>query len=700
MFTRLAASIFIAVLILSPVLTTRTTGQSGDGARQAITWSNMVNCSLNGNALQKTGGRSDTADAGARSRQTITAGDAYVEFTVSEVNKLLYFGLSDGAIGTDFAEIDFSIKLTELGVADVRENNIYKGETPYQSGDVFRIADESGVVKYYHNGSLIYVSQQKPTYPLIADAVLIGQGASISNAVIGALAVTSAADWKMYQRDPAHTSYATGSRIDTNNASSLIESWHFPTGGWVTATPVISNGTAYVGSWDGNMYALRESDGQTVWSFNAGNYTDNRCNPAKFGVDSTAALSDGKLYFGAGNAKLYALNAATGNQIWQSQLGNPDDAYHIYASPVVFDNKIYVGLASHCVNPCVRGKIVCVDANSGNILWTFFTAPEGSLGGGVWSSCAVDPNRRMIYVGTGNYCTGEDTYSSTVLALNADSGSLVWSFRKVPPKDTRNFDFGASPVLFDILGIPMVVIGSKDGHCYALHRQTGELLWDTVITDGSSIGGTISSPAAANGMVFMGCQVQSTTGKVVALDARTGGKVWETATPDGIIGSTAFAGGAVFIGVADGTVRAFDAQTGNQLWSSASHGRIFGGVSITQDRVFTGSLDQSVYSFGLNGIIPQPRASINITTPAAGDQVKKGKKFNITWTVSGNVSRVDVSISHDGGNTFTPLAESVSAGTGTLRVKAKKPKSETVVVRVTDSSDSSVSDQSGTFRIF
>ena len=317
MFTRLAASIFIAVLILSPVLTTRTTGQSSDGARQAITWSNMVNCSMSDNSLQKTGGRADTADAGARSRQSITAGDAYVEFTVSEVNRLLYFGLSDGAIGTDFAEIDFAIKLTEFSVAEVRENNTYKAETPYRSGDVFRIADESGVVKYYHNGSLIYVSQQRPSYPLIADAVLIGQGARIDNAVIGALAVSSAVEWKMYQRDPAHTANATGSRIDTGNVSTLMESWRFATGGWVTGTPVIANGSVYVGSWDGKMYALRESDGSSIWSFNAGNYTDNRCTPATFGIDSTAALSDGKLYFGAGDAKLYALDAATGNLIWQ-----------------------------------------------------------------------------------------------------------------------------------------------------------------------------------------------------------------------------------------------------------------------------------------------------------------------------------------------------------------------------------------------
>jgi outer membrane protein assembly factor BamB len=554
-------------------------------------------------------------------------------------------------------------------------------------------------LKYYHNGRLLHVSQRKPNYPLIADVVLIGQGARIDNAVMGALAVNAAAEWKMYQRDPAHTGYATGSRIDTINASTLTEAWSFPTGGWVTGTPVVANGIVYIGSWDGHMYALRESDGSVVWNFNAGTYSTSSCNPGTFGIDGTAALSDGKLYFGTGDAKLYALDPATGNLIWQKQLADPNNAYHIYASPVVFDKKIYIGLASHCVNPCVRGEIVCVDANNGNILWTFFTAPEGSLGGGVWSSCAVDPNRRMIYVGTGNYCTGEDSYSSAVLALNADSGNLAWSFKRLAPKDLSNFDFGASPVLFDIVGIPALVIGSKDGHCYALHRQTGELLWDTVITDGSSIGGTISSPATANGMVFMGCQVQSTTGKVVALDARTGGKVWEAAEPDGIIGSAAVSGGAVFIGVADGTVRAFDAQSGNQLWSSARHGRIFGGVSISQDRVFAGSINNSVYSFALSSINTQPRVSISVTSPVAGDEWKKGKKFDIAWTATAGVNKVDVSISRDGGSSWTLLTDDIDVSLGTLRVKAKKPKSNNVVVRVTDSSNAAVSDQSGVFSI-
>jgi outer membrane protein assembly factor BamB len=698
MVKRFAISLLVATLMVSPLFTPKSTAQSSDGSRQNLTWANVVNCTVTGNSLQKTRGRDDTADAGARSLQTITAGDAYLEFTINDVNKLSYFGLTHSAIGVDFNEIDFAIKMTETGVADVRENQVYKAEIPCRNGDVFRIADESGVIKYYHNGSLFYTSFKRPTYPLIADAVFIRMGARIDNAVIGALSITAAAEWKMYQRDSAHTGNAVGSRIDTTNASTLTEAWRYTTGGWVSGTPVVANGVVYVGSWDGHMYALRESDGSVLWSYDAGTFTDNRCTPTSMGIDSTAAVADGKVYFATSDAKLYALDAATGNLVWQKQVADPAQAYHFYASPVVFDNKIYIGLASHCVNPCVRGEVVCVNASNGNILWTFFTAPEGSLGGGVWSSCAIDPTLRAVYVGTGNYCTGEDTYSSAVLALNADSGSLLWSFKRLPPKDQSNFDFGASPVLFDVSGFSMLVIGSKDGHCYGLNRQTGEVYWDTVITDGSSIGGTISSPAFADGMVFMGASVQSKSGKIVALDARLGSRVWEASQPNEIIGAAAVANGAVFIGGSDGTVRAYDTQTGNQLWS-ARRGPIYGGVSVTRDHLFVGAADRTVYSFALADIVPQPRTAITVTAPSAGTDWKKNKKYDITWSIVGSVSRVDVMISHDGGSTWETLAEQVDASAGSVRVKARKPKSATVIVRVEDSSNQTVFGDSGTFRI-
>jgi polyvinyl alcohol dehydrogenase (cytochrome) len=694
---RLASSLIIAALILSPAFTVTSTGQSADGSRQAIIWTNTVNCAATGASLQKTAGRDDTSDAGARSLQSITAGDAYIEFTVAEANKTLFCGLTHAAIGTDFAEIDFAIKLTSFNVAEVRENNLYRADVRYGTGDVFRIADEAGVVRYYKNETLFYTSLKKPTYPLIVDATLLMMGARIENAVLGALAVNAAAEWKMYQRDPAHTAFAVGSRLNTGNVSSLNQAWSFATGGYVTGTPIVSGGVVYVGSWDGHMYALRESDGSLMWNYMTEMITDN-CNRT-YGIDGTAAVSNGRLYFGSAACNLYSLDATTGKLIWRTPLADSSKGWHLWSSPLVFDGKIYLGLASHCDSPCVRGTIVCVDASDGKVIWTSYTAPQESTGAGVWSSFAVDPARRLVYATSGNFCEGTDTHGDSIVALDADTGALTWTFKNsARDRDGENFDFGASPVLFDAGGYPLLAAGSKDGHCYAVSRVTGELTWDTRVTDGNGDGGIISSPAAAYGKIFMGASIGKTRGKVVALDQRTGNIIWQAEQPAPVIGAAAVAGGAVFIGGSDGGLRAYNAETGALLWS-AKRGPMFGGVSITSDRVFIGSADQSVYSFSLDAINTQPRASITTTSPASGDEWKKGKKFDIKWTAGAGIGKVDVHISRDGGITWSQVADDIDAGVGSVRVKAKNPKSESAIVKVTDSANAAVFGQSGVFRI-
>lgn len=698
MHTRAPLYFLIAILFLSTTLAPRSIGQSG-GAPQNVVWTSAINCTVNGNSVQKTSGRSDSNDAGARSEQTVTGGDVYFEFTVGETNKLLFCGLTHAASGTAFSDIDFSVKLTDFGVAEIRENNAYAGETAYRAGDVFRIAIQANVVRYYKNGGLYYTSARAPIYPLFADAVFLTAGGRVDNAVIGAPSViTSSANWTAYQHDASHSGFSSGSQITTSNVSSLAQAWSFQTGDWVTGTPLVSDGVVYIGSWDGKMYALRETDGSVLWTFNAGTITIDRCEDT-YGIDSTPALSGGKLYFGTGRAELIALNSASGQLSWRTQLADPNLAYHIYASPQVFDGKVYIGLASHCVNPCITGRLVCVDANDGRVLWNFASAPDGSTGGAIWSSAAVDPAKRMIYFGTGNYCTGTDTLSSAVIALSADTGALVWKFKTIPQGDPRNLDFGSSPVLFDINGRPVLVIPSKDGNCYALDRGTGELVWKTFISQGDSRGGSISSPAAAYGKIFFGATVNVATGAVIALDQRDGRIVWQVAESMPVIGAAAAAGGAVFMGGIDGTLHCFDASTGAELWNAA-RSTMLGGVSISSANVFVGSTDGNVYSFAIPNAPPPPAsAAVRINSPSGGDQWTKGEKYEITWSVTGPVNRVDVSISRDGGSTWDVLATALDSSTGSLQVKAKKPKSNAVVIRVIDSADSTIYGESGMFSI-
>ncbi|MBI4611879.1 MAG: hypothetical protein HY726_23050 [Candidatus Rokubacteria bacterium] len=167
------------------VSNTSASGPTGSGglAAENVVWTSLVNATASGNSLQKTSGCDGCPDAGATSQQLITAGDGYVEFTASETSALRFAGLSTSNPGTSAAEIKFAIRL-QSGVAEVHESGLYRAGTWFATGDVFRVALESGVVKYYQNGRLLYTSTLAPTYPLLLDTALFNRSATITNAVI------------------------------------------------------------------------------------------------------------------------------------------------------------------------------------------------------------------------------------------------------------------------------------------------------------------------------------------------------------------------------------------------------------------------------------------------------------------------------------------------------------------------------------
>src|SRR5262249_3872820 len=155
----------------------------GGGAPQAVVWTGLVNATATANSLQKTSGCSGCDDAGGYSQQQIASGNGYVQFIASEVAALRYVGLSRNAASTGGSGIDFAIRL-QGGGAEVRESGTYRGETVFATGDTFRIAIESGVVKYSKNGTVFYTSGMGPIYPLQADAALLDLGATVGNAMI------------------------------------------------------------------------------------------------------------------------------------------------------------------------------------------------------------------------------------------------------------------------------------------------------------------------------------------------------------------------------------------------------------------------------------------------------------------------------------------------------------------------------------
>jgi hypothetical protein len=145
-----------------------------------------VHVTVTGNSLQKNGGCDGCPDAGAASTQTIASGDGYIEFTATETNKIRQIGLSSSNPGTTTAEIQFSIRLTEAGIAEVRESNVYRAEVGYVANDRLRIAVVGTNVVYSKNGTTFHTTTNASiTYPLLADTALLGSNSTITNVVMG-----------------------------------------------------------------------------------------------------------------------------------------------------------------------------------------------------------------------------------------------------------------------------------------------------------------------------------------------------------------------------------------------------------------------------------------------------------------------------------------------------------------------------------
>ena len=149
-----------------------------------VIWTNLVNVTATGNSLQKTAGCNDCSDAGAWSQQSIAASNGYLEFTFTETDKIRVGALTATRSTSNSALLDFAIHFNGAGYAEVRENDAYKIDIAVVSGNVFRIAVEAGVVKYYKNGAVFYTSTKAPSFPLYADAIMSGLNATITNAVM------------------------------------------------------------------------------------------------------------------------------------------------------------------------------------------------------------------------------------------------------------------------------------------------------------------------------------------------------------------------------------------------------------------------------------------------------------------------------------------------------------------------------------
>jgi hypothetical protein len=155
-----------------------------NGGAPGATWTNVVNASASGGTIEKTSGCTTCADAGGHTTAAVPSSGGYAEFVPSTGTRL-FAGLgTDTSNNTNSAAILFGFSFWENNAWDVREGGVYKAEGTYVAGDVFRVAVESGQVKYYKNGALVYTSEGTPGASMVLDATLITVGAKVMNAVV------------------------------------------------------------------------------------------------------------------------------------------------------------------------------------------------------------------------------------------------------------------------------------------------------------------------------------------------------------------------------------------------------------------------------------------------------------------------------------------------------------------------------------
>ncbi|MEX2294029.1 MAG: PQQ-binding-like beta-propeller repeat protein [Acidimicrobiales bacterium] len=417
-------------------------------------------------------------------------------------------------------------------------------------------------------------------------------------------------NWGMYGASLGRTFSTTcASSIAPLTTPTMVPAWTVPMPRTVTASPVVVGGTVYVGDWSGTMYALSLNDGSQRWS----HQTDGAPGAAFGPIVSSAAITDVVIggvtkrlvIFGAG-PKLYALDAATGAQVWKidRSAGLVDTPVEIESSPVVWKGVVYVGIDTHN-HPAtetngVRGGLMAVDAATGAQVFTF--EPElgqpGSGCGSVWSSPTIDTANSRVLLATGN-CEADaanftwNAHTEAVTAVDATTGAVAWTFQPHAP-NRADLDFGATPNVITLgNGQRLIGIGNKDAVYYALNPASGALVWSKQVAlpgniqEDFAVGGFIGSTATWQGNVYGGTALGGPLW-YHSLNGATGAKRWSAVAGPTYAGS-AVVNGVVFAGDLTGTLKAFSAANGLPLGIWPLLGPISSSPAVAGSTVVIGS---------------------------------------------------------------------------------------------------------------
>ena len=455
---------------------------------------------------------------------------------------------------------------------------------------------------------------------------------------------TEAGDWAVANGGDRNTR-ARSEGIASENVDQLELAWSLPIAaagpyGAAAGAPVIADGVVYLQTLTSDVYAVDVVTGVQRWQRRYGIPVSGPNGPA---------VADGRVFVAIGGGGFEALDASAGETLWSLELEK--DAFQ----PSVSGDTVYIGTGNLALVGGNSGIFRAVDAATGELRWDFQVIAEGfwgnptlNSGGGVWYPPAIDGERGLVLFGTGNAGPypgtrdfpngssrpGANLYTSSLVALEVETGELHW-FHQVVPHGLFDHDVQLSPVLADtsIDGRPrsLVLISGKVGRVLALDLDSYRVVWDTsvglhqndelteiprgeVVEVYPGIFGGVETPlAVANDLVFVPVVNAATrhsatghgaadgssalvnasantslsrgTGEFVALDLATGEPVWQREFDSPLFGGATAVGDLVFTATFDGIIYALRQSDGSEVWRFDAGGGINAWPAVDGDTI-------------------------------------------------------------------------------------------------------------------
>jgi alcohol dehydrogenase (cytochrome c) len=444
--------------------------------------------------------------------------------------------------------------------------------------------------------------------------------------------------WLTFGGNPANQRHSPLTQITPDNVSRLQPQWTFQTAtiGQFETTPLLRDNVLYVTGPNNVNWAIDARTGREIWRYRRELPRDLTacCGLVNRGF---AMLGD-KLFLATLDAHVVALDRRTGAVVWDATMQDFKIGYAATIAPIVAKNKVIAAVAGGEYG--IRGFIDAYDADTGKRAWRFYTIPAPGErgndtwagdswktgGAGVWVTGAYDPELNLLYYGTGNpgpdYHSdsrkGDNLYSNSLVALDADTGALRWHYQ-FTPHDVHDWDATEVPILADL---PIngetrkaVMFANRNGFFYTLDRTNGKILlakpfvattWAKEIgADGRPVllpghvpdeKGTLTCPDLVGGTNFYPPSFDPAT-RTFFVTAREVCMIYYAWKPDYVPGERFTGGAGQRDRAADGSepygaLRAIDPVSGERKWEYRFLGTTTSGVLTTASGIaFTGDAD-------------------------------------------------------------------------------------------------------------